>query len=52
MAEWHKNLKYLNIRLLNMPPIKPTASDASARTIKLPAIVKGVDPVKSALDND
>jgi len=52
IGEWHKNLKYLNRRLLKTPPTSPTANEARASIMKFPAIVKGVEDVKSAFDND
>lgn len=48
MAEWHKNRKYLNIRLLRIPKRRPIARDDKANTMKLKIIVKGVDAVKDS----
>lgn len=52
IGEWHKNLQYLNNRLLKTPPRTPKARDANASVMKLPAITSGVVPVNSVLESD
>ena len=48
IAEWHKNRKYLNIRLLSTPKSRPIAREDKASTIKLKIIVNGVEAVKDS----
>lgn len=52
IGEWHKNLQYLNKRLLKTPPITPNARDANASVMKLPAMTSGVVPVNSVFESD
>ena len=47
IAEWHKNLMYLNIRLDAAPNTTPIEIEERANSIKLPAITKGVDAVNT-----
>ena len=47
IAEWHKNLNHLNIKLLNIPAAAPIPTEAAAKAKKLPSISNGELAVKS-----
>ena len=47
IEEWHRNLAYLNRRLLDMPPHAPMPIEARASDRKLSRMVKGVLAEKS-----
>ena len=48
IAEWHKNLAYLNMRLLRTPNRSPIANDERAKVTKFRMIVNGVEAENSS----
>jgi len=47
IAEWHKNLRFLNNNELKIPARSPTPKDSSASKKNYPIISKGVYQLKS-----